>query len=417
MMQQSRVLPADHLGTASVLDETSARFPGWRVVIVCFVMAVFSWGFGFYGQGVYLAELSRLHGWPISTIATASTAYYLLSAVLVIFVSDAVARLGARRFLVCGIACLAVATASIGWIETPWQLYACYLLMSFGWAGMGVAAITTLIGQWFDRRRGLAISLALNGASFGGVIGTPALVAAIGAVGFASTLLIGAALMVVTLVPMTLLWIGRGPHERVAGAHARSGGEWTRGRALHSLRFWTVTAPFALAILAQVGILVHLIALLEPKTGRSIAGVAVAVAAIAAVVGRVGLGVVIDRLDQRLVSALSFLSQAAALVAMTQVASPVVLVSCCAVFGLSVGNVITLPALIIQREFDARAFAMLVGFSTAIGQFVYAFGPGLLGLLRDLSGGYDAPLLVCAALEAVAAAIVLVRARQSRLGA
>src|SRR5512147_2650758 len=126
MMQQSRVLPADHLGTASVLDETSARFPGWRVVIVCFVMAVFSWGFGFYGQGVYLAELSRLHGWPISTIATASTAYYLLSAVLVIFVSDAVARLGARRFLLCGIACLAVATASIGWIETPWQLYACY---------------------------------------------------------------------------------------------------------------------------------------------------------------------------------------------------------------------------------------------------------------------------------------------------
>jgi MFS family permease len=415
-----RVAPPTTTPRDAGAAETSLRYPGWRVVFVCFVTAVFSWGFGFYGQGVYLAELQRFRGWPAALIAMASTAYYLFSAVLVVFVGDGMARLGPRRFLLGGIACLAAAAALIGRVTAPWQLYAAYLLMSFGWAAMGVAAITTLIGLWFNDRRGFAISLALTGSSVGGIVGAPVLVAAIDRFGFASALLIGAAAMAAVLVPMTVAWIGRPPWAPAAAAgsgDARAwrppdippAAGWTRGLALRSLAFWTVTAPFALALLAQVGFLVHQIALLEPRMGRVSAGVAVAVTALAAVLGRLALGFVVDRTDQRVVGAASFLTQAGALLAMTSTDNGALLLLSCAVFGLSVGNVVTLPALIIQREFPAKAFAMLVGFSTAIGQFTYAFGPGLLGLLRDSSGGYAAPLLLCAALDAAAAGIVLVR--------
>jgi cyanate permease len=90
------------------------------------------------------------------------------------------------------------------------------------------------------------------------------------------------------------------------------------------------------------------------------------------------------------------------------------LLICSVVFGLSVGNLITLPALIIQREFDAAAFVMLVAFQTAIAQFTYAFGPGLIGVLRDFSGGYAVPTFACAALEIVAAGIVVIHARPAR---
>ncbi|HZD25181.1 MAG TPA: MFS transporter, partial [Alphaproteobacteria bacterium] len=266
---------------------------------------------------------------------------------------------------------------------------------------------------------------ALNGASFGGIIGIPALVAAVDWVGLAPALLAGSAVMAIVLVPMTVAWVGRPSSVSAAGvrsgktaASPRNGAppraDWTRRLALHSIAFWTVTAPFALVLLAQVGFLVHQIAFLEPKTGRALAGVAVAGTAIAAVLGRIGLGVVIDRLDRRLVSAACFLLQAAALFVLTKAESTAVLLASCGVFGLSVGNVITLPALIIQSEFDATAFAMLVGLSTAIGQFAYAFGPGLLGLLRDLSGGYEAPLLVCISLETAAAGIVVLRGHRTR---
>ena len=29
------------------VDETSARYDGWRIVVVCFLVATFGWGLGF----------------------------------------------------------------------------------------------------------------------------------------------------------------------------------------------------------------------------------------------------------------------------------------------------------------------------------------------------------------------------------
>ena len=86
-----------------------------------------------------------------------------------------------------------------------------------------------------------------------------------------------------------------------------------------------------------------------------------------------------------------------------------------ALFGFSVGNMITLPSMIVQREFSAAAFGVLVSLVTAICQFTYAFGPGIVGLLRDVFGGYTVPFYVCIALELIAAAIVLVRARAPQI--
>ena len=51
--------------------------------------------------------------------------------------------------------------------------------MAVGAATMHVGAISTVVGLWFDHKRPLAISLALNGASSGGILITPPLVLAI----------------------------------------------------------------------------------------------------------------------------------------------------------------------------------------------------------------------------------------------
>ena len=58
--------------------------------------------------------------------------------------------------------------------------------MALGAATMHVGAISTVVGLWFDRKRPLAISLALNGASSGGILITPVLVLAIAHYGFST---------------------------------------------------------------------------------------------------------------------------------------------------------------------------------------------------------------------------------------
>ena len=78
------------------IDESSLRYEGWRIVAVCFLLATFGWGLGFYGQSVYVAELQRAHGWPTSLISAGTTLFYLFGALLVVFVGKAIKAFGPR---------------------------------------------------------------------------------------------------------------------------------------------------------------------------------------------------------------------------------------------------------------------------------------------------------------------------------
>ena len=390
-------------------EESSPRYAGWRVVAACYLAALCCWGFGLYSHGVYLTELNRLHGWPTALISVAITGFYLLTAALVVFVGDAIARLGPKRVMLTGACCFVVAVALLACVTELWQLYLVYLLMAVGTATMHVGAISTVVGLWFDKKRPLAISLALNGASSGGILVTPVLVLAIAAYGFANAMLGATVIMALGLLPAIAFWIGRPAAAPVQAHAAPAAAAWTRRDALRSAKFWSVAAPFALALTAQVGFLVHQIPILQPIMGRAQAAFSVAALTIMAISGRFVLGAFAERLDMRRFAAWSVGSQAVALLAMAATDNTAALIAACIVFGLSAGNLLTLPALLIQREFEAASFGVLIALSWAISQFTYAFGPGLLGIIRDVTGHYTAPLIICAALDIAAAALVLLR--------
>ena len=133
-------------------------------------------------------------------------------------------------------------------------------------------------------------------------------------------MLVGAAVILALAVPLALTVLSaplpRPAESKVADEAPNAPlapPTWTRASALRSGHFWSVSAPFALAITAQAGFLVHQIAFLEPTIGRNPAGLAVAVTTGMAIVGRLVLGTMANWLDQRLASALSLASQAAAL--------------------------------------------------------------------------------------------------------
>jgi cyanate permease len=188
-----------------------------------------------------------------------------------------------------------------------------------------------------------------------------------------------------------------------------------RGGGLADLAFWRVAGPFALALMAQVALLVHLVAIVLPRLGPAGAGIAVSLVSAMAMAGRLALGTVLDRLDLRLVACASFASQAGSVLVMLAWPHQVwAQYAGCVGFGLSVGNVITLPSLLIQREFPAARFGAVVGLSTAVGQVAYAFAPALAGLVHDLAGGYAPVLALCAGLQLAAACLVLSRTRPPR---
>ena len=271
---------AQDVTTQAAPAESSLRYAGWRVVLACFLMALFLFGFGLYGHGVFLVELQRLHGWPAASISFGSTLSLLISNILAMFTPELMARLGPKRLVLFGLAGFAASMVLLAGATELWQIYAAFTLMSLGWIGMGTVVIATVVSGWFDQRRGLAISLAFNGASCGGVIVTPLLVLLVEKVGFSTAMLISTAVMLVILLPVIVVWItprrqGVAPAANPASSQMAAAEEISRMAIMRQPAFWTNTIAFALALTAQVGVIVHLIALLEPKLGRAGAGFAV----------------------------------------------------------------------------------------------------------------------------------------------
>lgn len=389
---------------------------GWSVVLACFGVATFAWGFGFYGQSVFLADLHATRGWPASLIASATTVNYLTGALLLTRIHRAIEVLGPRRLLAGGVAIMAVAAVGMSRVQAPWQLYLCAVVMATGWASTTTTAIAVTLAQWFDRRRGLALSLALTGASAGGFTVAPLLVRLVHSMGLEQAVLLIALAGAAILLPLVLLGVGRmgfaGTRAAADAAASRSRdgrtGFASQAEALRSLHFWSVALPFALALIAQVGFIVHQVAFLLPRLGSDGAGIAIAATAVAAALGRLAFAPVIDGLDQRIASAVSFASQAVGLGLMLALPEvPAALYIGSVVFGFSVGNVITLPALIVQHEFAPASFGLVVGLSSMVGQAMLAFGPTLLGLAHDAYGSYDAAIVLCIVLQLMGAVLVL----------
>src|SRR6516165_4613820 len=408
-------------------------YHGWLVVAAAFLVALYGFGLGFYGPGIYLAALKALHGWPTSELSSAITTYYVLGATLLFFwVGPLFNRHGARKVVVVGTIAMACGVMLLALVTRPWHAYAAFAVMSVGWATMSGAAINIVVAPWFDRRRGLAVSWALNGASAGGIIIAPLLTFLIVRFGFAFAISAVSASMLATLIPVAIVALRPrrtdeyDPVERAADpsnapqsstASAAKASDFRLTILLRTGVFISISVPFALGLTAQVGFLTHQIGFLSPTIGTVAAGWAVSLTTFAAVLGRIATGYIADGFDRRPVACVNFIVQMLGMAILATATAPAMLYLGCALFGLGVGNTTSLPGLMVQQEFPKQHFARIVSIVVAINQFSFAFGPSLLGQLEHAEGSYGTGLLACLSMEALAALIItspaIVRCRKA----
>lgn len=157
-------------------DEQSPRYFGWRIVAALFLVELSIFGFGLYGHGIYVTELRRLNDWPTGLIASGTTLSLVLGSLLSMFVSDLLRWLGPRSLVLAGVAALATGLALLGSATSVLQLYIGFSVLALAWVGLGAVTAAAIVGAWFDRKRGLAISLTYSGATCSGIVLAPGLV-------------------------------------------------------------------------------------------------------------------------------------------------------------------------------------------------------------------------------------------------
>jgi MFS family permease len=400
-------------------------FYGWNVVGATFVMALFTFGLGFYGLTVYVATLQRLHGWSAAAVSAPVTVYYVAGALLTMVVGSVYERFGPRAVVVGGSVAMTIGLIALGVVTRPWQLYPAFLVMALGWGSMSGAAINIILAPWWERRRGLAVSIAFNGATLGGVIVAPLLIPLIAALGFSRALVAAPVASFVVVIAAATIAMRRGPDTLGLGPDGEPARSplasrrvatacGSRGDAPATWRFWSVSAPFALGLAAQVGVLTHLVGLVGPTLGPAGAARAIGVTTAMALIGRLLTGFVVDRVDRRVVASATLLVQMLGVALLATAPSAAAVYAGCVLFGLGVGNLTTLPGLILAVEWPRERFAALVSLAVGINQLTFAFGPSLVGFIRDRAGSYPLALGACMALQAAAATMILLGPRLPR---
>lgn len=393
------------------------RFFGWRVVAAAFALASFAWGIGFYGPGVWLHALAESRGWSVGLVSGAITVHFLASAALVTRLPRLHARFGPVAVTRAGIALAALGALAWALAPAPWALLPAALLTATGWAVTSGAAINALISPWFEVRRPAALAMAFNGASMGGILFVPLWAALIAWLGFAPAAAVIGLVGVVALWPVTRRCFGTSPaamglHPDGAAAPPAPRSQPPRPGALWSQpAFRSLSAAFAIGMVAQMGLLSQVFSLMAPALGPRGAGWALSLATICAVLGRTAVGWLMPPgADRRMAGVLNFLVQAAGSVALLAAGgeSAWLYLLACVLFGLGLGNLLSLPMLIVQAEWPPAQVGAVVAALTAVNQAFYAFAPGLFGLMRDLAGDWTVGATALA-LQLIAAAVLLRR--------
>ncbi|MGE0339316.1 MAG: MFS transporter [Xanthobacteraceae bacterium] len=390
-------------------------FYGWWMVAACLLIAVFSWGLGVFGIGVYLHAIAELHGWSVGSISSAITVSVLLSSVASAITGPAVGKYGPRPIIALGALLIASGVFFIGQVREPWHVFAAFSLSGLGFSCISVTTLSATLSPWFERHQGRAISTAMLGASIGGMTSTPLLIFAISRLGLEQAMMWSAAVALIVILPLAIFVLRKSPADM--GLHPD--GEppapksddkpvrvWSRSEALRTTAFVSVVIAFALGLGVQMGFLTHHVTLAVPALGAAGAAFIVSITAVAAFLGRVALARWADHVDLRITTAAVLFVAALSLGAIAAVPAAWMLITASLAYGLTTGNVTTLSPIIVRQEFGAGVFASIYGVCWMCIGFASALGPAMFGWLHDYFGGYREALMLAAVLDLIAAAVV-----------
>lgn len=146
---------------------------GWYVVAALFFASFLAIG-SRQGFGVFVKTWEEDWGVSTAAISVAAAIGWLMngfSQPIVGFLTD---KYGGRPVVVISLAVVAIATISVASISNVFGLIVLYgFVISFATGGISPATTGVVIAQWFDRKRGTAMSILIAGGSAGGLIVVP----------------------------------------------------------------------------------------------------------------------------------------------------------------------------------------------------------------------------------------------------
>jgi MFS family permease len=390
---------------------------GWVVVAAAFTVLFVAYGVQ-YTFGVFFTALVEEYGWSragLSGVFSLYAAAYTLLGLVAGWLTD---RWGPRSVVALGGVLLGVGLALSGAIQGLGGLYLTYLVAAMGMSTAYVPCNAT-VARWFAQRRGLAVGLAMAGASAGTFACPPLAALLIAGLGWRRAYVVLGTAVLVAFVLLAGLLV-RDPGRRGLAPYGAAGGadapappapEPTAGTLRGTLghpSFACLLGVYAATWLGVFVPFVHMVPLARDLGLSAVVG-ASALAAVGAgsLAGRLGMGLVSDAVGRRPTLGAALALQALAFGGLARAGGAADLLAVAALYGFAYGAISALmPAVVADFYGPARA-GSLVGVIFGVAGPPGALGPLVAGWLFDRTGTYAWAFALGGGLNLVALALLL----------
>jgi MFS family permease len=398
----------------------SLIFYGWVVVAVGFVTLGIAFGV-WYSFSVFMLAVIDQFGWTLASTSSIFSIFILCHALFGLITGHLQDRLGPRIVIPMGTLILTIALVLTSRAHELWHFRLFYGVMAgIGVSLLGFGSHAAFIPRWFERKRGLAVGIAMSGIGFGMLFLIPLIERGITAFGWRSTYIYLGGLVLLVAAPMNAILSRRSPQDMNLHPDGDEGPgiperniprmtvrtidkdwahvDWTLLRAIKTRRFWFLLLGFFCLSYAYQGILLHSIsAMVHGGMARERAAIYFGILGISGSAGKILLGYLSDLYGRERINTLGGALAGAGIICLVGVNSgyehlAVVFALC---FGLGYGAAAPLLPTVCADIFLGRSFGLIFSMISIGGGAGGASGSFMAGYLHDISGSYFFSFCAC----------------------
>ena len=398
----------------------SNLFYGWYILASSFVILFFNSGARF-SFGVMFKPMITEFGWSRSSISLAFFLNMTLYALSLTIVGRFYDRYGPKWVIVISTIFLSAGYTLISLIDSLWQFFVYYgILAAIGLGGTSAPFIAAMMSKWFEKWRGLAISLALSGNSLGHFALVPLFTILVLRYGWRTSYFYIGLIMLVVNIALVLLVIkgdpddlgqrpyGYGDRGKTNGEEAQisSGGnlqDLSLGEAMRTRSFWFFLIAMFICGTGDFLVVTHLIPFVtDYGISPTTAGNMLAWYGLMSLAGIMVAGPVSDLIGNKIPIALTFLLRVLAFLLILKYQS----LASFYIFALTFGftHLITAPltATLVGRLYGFSHVGLISGFITTVHHSGGGFWAYIGGLIFDQTGSYRLAFILSAIMALVA---------------
>jgi len=187
-------------------------FYGWLVLAVAFITITIAYSARYAFSIFYVVMLDEF-GWSYGATSAAMSINLIIYTLCCPIAGALVDKFGVRKVIPIGATLLGISLVGCSQINTIWQLYLLFGLTGIGTATIGIVPNMALLSNWFIRKRGLVMGIAIGSLGIAMTL-TPYAEYLISTLGWRNAYLVFAAMAVVLVIPLSVIFLRGRPEDK-----------------------------------------------------------------------------------------------------------------------------------------------------------------------------------------------------------